>query len=95
MMRGFRGTPVNAKAAFELAGGVLSWPYRRSPPAPRRKVPAVMYGGGEAPLTMVLDHNALTRQMNREAFYTSILAEARLKAQRVIVKDVQRHPAKP
>ena len=60
------------------------------------KVPAILYGGGEAPESMTLDHNALTRQMSREAFYTSILTlKIGTKSQQVVVKDVQRHPAKP
>ncbi len=89
---------MNAKAAFELAGEARPHLGRTDARRLRRagKVPAVMYGGGEAPQTMVLDHNALTRQMNREAFYTSILTlKLGSKAQQVIVKDVQRHPAKP
>jgi large subunit ribosomal protein L25 len=99
MMRGFSEVPpVNAKAAFELAGEARPQLGRTDARRLRRagKVPAVMYGGGEAPQTVVLDHNALTRQMNREAFYTSILTlKLGSKAQQVIVKDVQRHPAKP
>ena len=89
---------MNAKAAFELAGEARPQLGRTDARRLRRagKVPAVMYGGGEAPQTMVLDHNAVTRQMNREAFYTSILTlKLGSKAQQVIVKDVQRHPAKP
>ncbi len=37
------------------------------------KVPAIMYGGGENPESLILDHNTLIHQMEREAFYTSIL----------------------
>jgi large subunit ribosomal protein L25 len=55
-----------------------------------------MYGGGEAPEALVLDHNALKNQMSREAFYTSILTlKIGSKAQQVVVKGVERHPAKP
>src|SRR5690606_39004415 len=60
------------------------------------KVPAVLYGGGEAPDSVVLDHNSLSHQMAREAFYTSILTvKYGSKTQQVVVKDVQRHPARP
>ena len=60
------------------------------------KVPAIMYGGGEAPEALVLDHNALKHQMSREAFFTSILTlKIGSKAQQVVVKDVERHPARP
>lgn len=86
------------KAAFELDGqpraGLGRAESRRLRKAGR--VPAILYGGGETPLAVALDHNALSKHMTREAFYTSILT-VRLggKDQRVVVKDVQRHPVKP
>jgi large subunit ribosomal protein L25 len=70
MMRGFSEVPhVNAKAKFELAGEARPHLGRTDARRLRRqgKVPAVVYGGGEGPLSVVLDHNALNRQMNREA----------------------------
>jgi large subunit ribosomal protein L25 len=89
---------VNVKAVFELAAEARSKLGRTDSRRLRKagKVPAIMYGGGEAPESMTLDHNALIRQMSREAFYTSILTlKVGSKAQQVIVKDVQRHPARP
>ncbi len=60
------------------------------------KVPAVVYGGGAGPSAIVLDHNELSKQMSQEAFYTSILqVKVDGQTQSVVVKDVQRHPAKP
>lgn len=60
------------------------------------KVPAVVYGGGKEPRAIAVDHNALLRQMSQEAFYTSILTvKIGEEAHAVVVKDVQRHPAKP
>jgi large subunit ribosomal protein L25 len=60
------------------------------------KVPAVLYGGGADPAAIQLDHNALLRQMSQEAFYTSILTVSiDGQSQSVVVKDVQRHPARP
>jgi large subunit ribosomal protein L25 len=60
------------------------------------RVPAIVYGGGKAPRSISLDHNSLTHQMDHEAFYTSILTvTVGNEAQPVIVKDVQRHPARP
>jgi large subunit ribosomal protein L25 len=45
---------------------------------------------------VILDHNSLSHQMEREAFYTSILTlKLGAKSQQVVVKDVQRHPARP
>ena len=37
------------------------------------KVPAIIYGGGRKPRAVVLDHARLLREMEQEAFYTSIL----------------------
>jgi len=60
------------------------------------KVPAVLYGGGRKPRAIVLDHTNLLHQMENAAFYTSILTLKRGdETQAVVVKDVQRHPAKP
>lgn len=60
------------------------------------KVPAVVYGGGKEPRAIAVDHNALLRQMSQEAFYTSILTvKIGEEAHAVVVKEVQRHPARP
>ena len=86
------------KAAFELAGEPRAQLGRTDSRRLRKagKVPAIMYGGGEAPEALVLDHNALRNQMGREAFYTSILTlKIGPKAQQVVVKSVERHPARP
>lgn len=59
------------------------------------RVPAVVYGGGQDARSISLDHNSLFHQMKREAFYTSILTiSVGSEAQPVVVKAVQRHPAK-
>lgn len=60
------------------------------------KVPAVLYGAGRAPEAIVLSANSLAHQMEREAFYTSIISmKEGGRVQAVIVKDVHRHPVKP
>lgn len=59
------------------------------------RVPAIVYGGGKDPSSVTLDQNSLVHQMENEAFYTSILSlKLGKQAQSVVVKDVQRHPAK-
>lgn len=59
------------------------------------RVPAIVYGGGKDPSSVTLDQNKLFHQMEHEAFYTSILSlKLGSQAQSVVVKDVQRHPAK-
>jgi large subunit ribosomal protein L25 len=60
------------------------------------RVPGVLYGAGRDARPISLDWNTLMHQMEREAFYTSILSLKEGKnTQPVIVKDVQRHPIKP
>ena len=60
------------------------------------RVPAVIYGGGKDPSAISLDRNSLGRQMEQEAFYTSILTlMVGGDTHSVVVKDVQRHPARP
>jgi len=59
------------------------------------RVPAIVYGGGKDPSPIVLDRNSLDNQMVLNTFYTSILSlKLGKKAQPVVVKEVQRHPAK-
>jgi large subunit ribosomal protein L25 len=89
---------VNVKAAFELAGEPRPQLGRTDSRRLRKagKVPAILYGGGEAPEAVVLDHNTLRHQMSREAFFTSILTlKVGAKTQQVVVKSVERHPVKP
>jgi large subunit ribosomal protein L25 len=58
------------------------------------KVPAVVYGTGE-PISIQLLHKDLWKAQEAEAFYSSVLnLNIDGKATDVIVKDMQRHPAK-
>jgi len=89
---------VNVKATFELAGEPRPQLGRTDSRRLRKagKVPAIMYGGGEVPEAVVLDHNTLRHQMSREAFFTSILTlKIGAKTQQVVIKSVERHPVKP
>lgn len=89
---------MNVKATFELAGEPRAQLGRTDSRRLRKagKVPAIMYGGGEAPEAVVLDHNTLRHQMGREAFFTSILTlKVGAKTQQVVVKSVERHPVRP
>ena len=60
------------------------------------KVPAVVYGGGEKPVSLTLDHNKTLHALSHEAFYSHILTLKVGKAiEKVILKDVQRDPSRP
>ncbi len=58
------------------------------------KIPAVLYGGQKAPATLALEHAPLMHAAEQESFYSSVL-EVRVadgRSQKVIVRDVHRHP---
>ena len=60
------------------------------------KVPAIIYGAGRPPRALVFDHNRVIQQLENEKFYSSVLnIKVGDKSQAAILKDVQRHPAKP
>jgi large subunit ribosomal protein L25 len=60
------------------------------------KVPAILYGAGEPAVSLIFDHNKLLKSLSFEAFYSHILTlKMGKKSEKVILKAVQRHPAKP
>ncbi len=60
------------------------------------KVPAILYGAGKEPLPITVDHNELLKQVENEAFYSHILTiDLEGSKEQAILKDMQRHPAKP
>jgi len=59
------------------------------------RVPAIIYGAGKAPQQISLEHNAVIRNMEHEAFFSSVISVAVGGAeQQAILKDVQPHPAR-
>jgi large subunit ribosomal protein L25 len=57
------------------------------------KVPAIVYGGGKDPVSLTLEHNKISKSLEAEAFYSHILTlRINKDSERVILKDVQRHP---
>ena len=60
------------------------------------KVPAIIYGAGRPPRALAFDHNKVLKQLENESFYSSVLSiKVGEKSQAAILKDMQRHPAKP
>ncbi len=60
------------------------------------KVPAVMYGAHRDPVALTLDHDQLFHNLENEAFYSHILTiKLPDGEEQAILKDLQRHPAKP
>ena len=62
----------------------------------QNRVPAIMYGGDEAPVAITFNHDDLAHQLANEAFYSHILdLKVDGSVQKVVLKDLQRHPSKP
>ncbi len=60
------------------------------------KVPAILYGGSEAPVALTLEHNKVIQAQEFEAFYSHVLTlNIDGRAVEALVKDMQRHPYKP
>lgn len=60
------------------------------------KVPAVVYGGDLAPVSIQLEHNDVLLASQHEWFYASILdLSLNGDVQKVLLRDMQRHPARP
>ncbi len=60
------------------------------------KLPAIIYGGGKEPTAITLNHAQVLRQLEDEGFYSQVITvdlEGALEP--VILRDLQRHPAKP
>ncbi len=59
-------------------------------------VPGIVYGGNAEPMMVSVRHNELERQLDYEAFYSSLLdLQLEGESTKVVLKDLQRHPAKP
>ena len=59
------------------------------------KIPAIVYGAGKEPQSLTLDHKKMMHNLENEAFYSHILTlSIGGKEEQVVLKDLQRHPAK-
>jgi large subunit ribosomal protein L25 len=81
---------VNAEARSDMGKGA-SRRLRRS-----GRLPGIIYGAHKEPTLISLLHHELIRQLEDEAFYTHLLTlKLEGKEETVVLKDLQRHPAKP
>ena len=59
------------------------------------EVPAIVYGGKKDPTKIALTHKDVAKALENEAFFSSIISlEIEGASEDVIIKDIQRHPAK-
>ena len=81
---------LNAEARNDLGKGASRRLRREG------KVPAILYGTGKEPTSLAVDHNELLHKLSNEAFFSHILTvKLGGKEESAIIKDLQRHPAKP
>lgn len=59
-------------------------------------VPAIVYGAHQDPEMVSVSHNELLKHLEHEAFYSHVLdLKVGDEVTKVVLKDMQRHPAKP
>ena len=59
------------------------------------KFPGIVYGGGNNPTPISLDHNEVMNNLQHEAFFSHILTlDISGTKEQAIIKDIQRHPFK-
>ena len=82
---------LNAKARTDLGKGA-SRRLRRNADL----VPAIVYGGDKAPQNVALEARELKKALENEAFYSHVIKlSIDGKKEDVLLKALQRHPAKP
>ncbi len=59
------------------------------------KVPAIVYGGGKEPMSVTFHHKDILKALKNEAFFSQIITiQLEGKGQKLLLKDIQRHPHK-
>ena len=57
-------------------------------------IPAVLYGGTEDPISLMVRENELKKQLENEAFYSHLLTVSHEgRSEQAVLKGLQRHPA--
>ncbi|MBT8138740.1 MAG: 50S ribosomal protein L25/general stress protein Ctc [Gammaproteobacteria bacterium] len=60
-----------------------------------KRIPAIVYGGGKDPVSITLGHDDLWHHLENEAFFSHIISlKVDGQPEEVLLKDLQRHPAK-
>jgi large subunit ribosomal protein L25 len=81
---------INATSRTELGSGA-SRRLRRA-----GRLPGILYGGDRDPQMITLDHNEVVLSLRHEAFFSHILTlNLDGKSEKVVLRDLQRHPFKP
>ncbi|MES9860775.1 MAG: 50S ribosomal protein L25/general stress protein Ctc [Candidatus Thiodiazotropha sp. LLP2] len=60
------------------------------------QIPGIVYGAHKDPTPITLPHNEMVHSLENEGFYSNLLTlKIDGKQETVVLKDLQRHPAKP
>ena len=60
------------------------------------QIPAIVYGGSEETVSIILNHDELNNAQAHESFYNEVLTIVVAgKEEKVKVQAIQRHPTKP
>ena len=60
------------------------------------QVPAILYGGGQEPQPLVLNHLDVLNQLKNDAVYSHVLTlKVGDRVESAVLRDMQRHPFKP
>ena len=60
------------------------------------QVPAILYGGGQEPQPLVLNHLDVLNQLKNDAVYSHVLTlKVGDRVESAVLRDLQRHPFKP
>jgi large subunit ribosomal protein L25 len=85
--------------AFELNASVRSDLGKGASRRLRRlnnNIPAIVYGGNQDPVSITIPHKDIIRAVANEAFFSHIITlNVDENSEQVIIKALQRHPAKP
>ncbi|MBS9402014.1 50S ribosomal protein L25/general stress protein Ctc [Halomonas sp. TRM85114] len=82
---------LNARVRHDLGKGA-SRRLRRA----NEQVPAIIYGGEQAPEPISVEKTSFYKAIEEESFFSSVLTiQLDGKSQQVVVRDLQRHPYKP
>jgi large subunit ribosomal protein L25 len=60
------------------------------------EIPAIIYGSGKDPVSITIPHKDIMKAVSNEAFFSHIISmSVDGKKEQVVIKDLQRHPARP
>jgi large subunit ribosomal protein L25 len=91
-------TEITMSASFEINAQLRTDKGKGASRRLRRTgmIPGIVYGAHKDPTPITLRHNEIVHSLENEGFYSNLLSlKLDGKLETVVLKDLQRHPAKP